>query len=147
MNNSALILERIKFKEAIKYADSLSGVIINSVISVEEIPSSIPVLIQNIISIQSVATTKIPNSVSDNELAIWLDKLLYAENNTRVFFRPNELYWKFWIDLDVVNINKFIIKNIVTAKDKGFYLSDINGKVVKALLDEEYSFDFFIQNL
>lgn len=145
MRSSIPILERLKYKEAIKYSESLVGVLVNGVVPIEEIPSSISSFIKEVININSVPTAKIPNDTPVHELILWTINVFDENKGARLFFRPNEVYWKFWLDITIIDFRVFVSNILLTSKVKDFYLSDISGNVIKVLLDEEYSFDLFIK--
>ena len=136
--------ERIQFQEAIKYGQTLKGANVLQVITVDELPQSIPAIISEIIRISSVPTARLANTASDEELSLWVTSFFEESLENKTFFKPNEIFWRFWFVISITDFNYFVKNYLSGSSSKDFYLADVSGKRVQALLNEEYNYELFI---
>lgn len=134
--------EKYQYRQAYIYAAKLTGVLLHGVVLVEELPAPISPFIQKVIRIESAPIRQIALAVSLAELTDWVDWLL-PPTLTRVLFKPSGLYWKFWLDLTLVDRRSFIGSYLASVPVKDFYLADSRGQVIQAFLETEDRLDFF----
>jgi hypothetical protein len=137
------VREKYQYQQAYTYAAKLTGVLLHGVVLGEELPAPISPFIQQVIRIESVPVRQTALAVSVAELTDWVERLLPPPTFTRLLFKPSGLYWKFWLDLTLVNRRSFISSYLASAPVKDFCLADRRGQVMQAFLETEDSFDFF----
>ncbi|WP_046243794.1 hypothetical protein [Hymenobacter terrenus] len=140
-----LIYERRQYLEAIRYGKTFTGVQVEKVVSIDELPKSIQSMVDEVIKISSVPTARLAHDCSTDELSQWVIDLLSEPSGSKVFFKPAGDFWKFWFLISIVDFKDFINNYLMQSRSKDFFLADILGNYLKALMDEEYSYDLFIK--
>lgn len=136
------IKDRMGLKKVEIYISTLSHAQQKEIIDQKDINGWIKQCMNKIIKIDAVPHITLPLTVNKNDLSKQLMDLFIDNKIEDALFRSAEMYWKYWIRLDILDIKEFI-SSIIDKGNYDFYVADTKSRSLIGLSSEEESYWIF----
>lgn len=144
LSRREVLLEKMKYDEAVRYAQGFSYASFKRVFEAGELPKNAHLIIESCLKVESKPDFTLPIGERAN-LTNWLVKTIDELDGEEALFKPDSLYWKYWLNIVIKNHKEFLDQYLSTSNTDEFYLiNPVTGKVC-ILLSEEYEYFLFIR--